>query len=241
MACRVETDGEIMTVQPAGRLSVDTAPGLRSVLYKAVAEGPVAIIISLADVALADKSCLTLFPAIAEHAAEESEVSVLLCAANGALAESLHAMGLDASVPLYPTAESAWQFAHQQPATRAALRLVSTAEAPTLARSFVDESCEQWHVSPEVTEALRLISTELVTNVVIHAHTAMRLILRRSRRHIHLAVVDEEPRPATLRRPASPQSPTGRGLIFVEAFSSAWGCTPTATGKSTWATVTCQP
>jgi hypothetical protein len=29
----------------------------------------------------------------------------------------------------------------------------------------------------------------------------------------------------------------GRGLMLVEAFVNAWGCTPTRDGKVTWATV----
>jgi len=237
LVCRVQTDGQVMLVRPRGMLNPQSVSGLRSVLFKAVAEGPAAIIVSLADVAIGDASCLTLFPAIAKHAADESEIAVLLCAASDSVAESLHAQGFDRSVPLYPTAEDAARFALGQPAVRTTLRLACTPDAPALARSFVDDSCGQWHVSQEVTEALRLISTELVTNVVVHAGTPMSLVLRRSHRHIHVAVIDDEPRPAVLRPPASPQSASGRGLIFVEAFSSAWGCTPTATGKSTWATL----
>lgn len=237
MLCQVRTDGEIVTVRPVGALNLRTAPTLRSVLHKAVAEGPTAIIISLADVDVLDDSCLTLFPAIAKHAADESQIEVLLCAASDTVTESLHRLGFDVSMPVYPTAEDAVRIAHAQPATRTGLRLASTPEAPALVRSLVDESCAQWQVSGDVAEALRLICTELVTNVIIHARTPMHVILRRSRRHIHVAVIDEEPSLATLRPPASPQSPTGRGLIFVEAFSSAWGCTPTASGKSTWATV----
>jgi len=237
LVCRVQTDGQVMTVRPAGTLSLQSVSGLRSVLFKAVAEGPDAIIVSLADVVVGDESCLTLFPAIAKHAADESQISLLLCAASDSVTESLHAAAPDRSVPLYPTAEDAARFAHGQPAARTTLRLACTPDAPALARSFVDETCGHWQVAPQVIEALRLISTELVTNVVVHAGTPMRVVLRRSHRHLHVAVLDDEPRPAMLRPPASPQSASGRGLIFVEAFSSAWGCTPTATGKSTWATL----
>ena len=106
-----------------------------------------------------------------------------------------------------------------------------------LARGFVGDTCARWRVAPSVTETLQLVVTELVANAVVHAGTPMQLIIRRSHRHIHLAVVDEERRPAVLRGPPSPRSPGGRGLLLVEAFSAAWGCTPTATGKSTWATV----
>jgi anti-sigma regulatory factor (Ser/Thr protein kinase) len=187
---------------------------------------------------VADDASLMMFPAVAKHAADEFQIAVLLCAASDALAESFHALGLENPVPLYPTAAAASCFANGWPVMRTALRLASTPEAPAIARAFVDESCAQWRVPGEVAEALRLISTELVTNVVVHADTPMRVILRRSRRHIHVAVMDEEPRLAMRRPPVSPQSASGRGLIFVEAFSSAWGCTPTATGKSTWATLT---
>jgi anti-anti-sigma factor len=236
--CHVHTDGDIVTVRPAGQLTHHTVAGLRSVLNKAVAEGPAAIIINLADVVVRDHSCLTLFPAVAKHAAAESQASVLLCAASDTLAEPLRAMSVDNAVPLYSTLREARTLAVRQPVARTELRLAPDQDAPAFARSFVDQTCGQWRVPGEVTEALRLISTELVSNVILHAGTPMQLILRRSRRYIHVAVIDEEPRPAVLRRPESPQSPSGRGLMFVDAFSAAWGCTPTASGgKSTWATL----
>jgi len=241
LVCQVQTDGEIMTVRPAGTLALHTVAGFRAKLYKAVAEGPAAIIISLADVIVGDESCLTIFPAIAMHAAVESQVTVLLCSADEGIAASLHSMGVDVAVPVYPTPEDAARHAHRHPVARVGLRMRPAPDAPALARSFVDETCDHWHVPTAVVEAVRLISTELVSNVVLHAGTPMELVLRRSRRYIHVAVIDGDPRPAVLSRPESPQSASGRGLIFVDAFSSAWGCTPTANGKSTWAPVAHAP
>jgi hypothetical protein len=69
----------------------------------------------------------------------------------------------------------------------------------------------------------------------------MELVLRRSKRYLHVSVIDEDRRPARLRGPASAHAAGGRGLMLVEAFSVAWGCTPTDRGKYTWATVATTP
>jgi len=238
LRCEVETDSDVITVNPTGSLTLSTVAGLRAVLNKALAEGPVAIIVNLSDFAVEDESCLTLFPAVAKQATIDSQTSLLLSAASAAIARWIRAHGFDLHVALYPTVEDAALQAHSRPVDpRERRRLRPSLDSPSQARDFVEETCARWPVSATVVETLKLIATELVANAVTHARTPMDVVVRRSRQHIHLGVIDGERRFAVLRGPESTRSPSGRGLMLVEAFSDYWGCTATATGKSTWATV----
>jgi len=238
LRCKVATDADVITVDLAGSLTFYTVASLRRVLTKALAEGPVAIIVNLADLTVEDESCLTLFAAVAKKASTDSQTSLLLSAASEAVARWIRTHRFDRRVALYPTVEDAAEHAHRRPAgPRERRRLGPTLDSPSLARDFVGEACARWMVSPSVIETLKLIATELVANAVTHARTPMDVVIGRSRQHIHLAVIDGERRFAVLRGPESARSSGGRGLMLVEAFSAAWGCTATATGKSTWATV----
>jgi hypothetical protein len=233
LRCEANTDGDVITLHLAGPLARDSVAVLCSLLDKAFAEGPAAIIVNLSDVTVEDESCLTPFPTVAG-----SPTALLLSAASDMGARWFRALGLDQHVVHYPTSAAGSLHAPGQlNGSRRRRGLASTVESPALARAFVDETCSRWLVPAAVIETLKLIVTELVTNAVRHARPPIELIIRRSRWHIHLSVIDEEPRLAILRGPEFPRSPSGRGLMLVEAFSAAWGCTPTPTGKSTWATV----
>jgi anti-anti-sigma regulatory factor len=231
LRCATETDGDVITLHPAGPLARDSVAALRSFLDKAFAAGPAAIIVNLSNVTVEDESCLTPIPTVAE-----SQTAVLLSAATDMVAQWFRALGLDQHIVHYP-GPSTGSADGQLAGPRQRRRIGPTVEAPATARAFVDDTCSRWLVSAAVIETLKLIVTELVTNAVRHARPPIELVIRRSRWHIHLAVIDEERQLAILRGPETPRSSTGRGLMLVEAFATAWGCTPTPSGKSTWATV----
>jgi hypothetical protein len=105
---------------------------------------------------------------------------------------------------------------------------------PGLARRFVSETLEAWG-RPELVADAVVISSELVTNAVLHAGTAYALtISRRSDGAIRLAVRDEHPVPPRARR-AAVNGGSGRGLSLVAAISSSWGADVVDGGKIVWA------
>jgi anti-sigma regulatory factor (Ser/Thr protein kinase) len=86
---------------------------------------------------------------------------------------------------------------------------------------------------PEVVERAVLVVDELVTNVVLHARTAM---------HLDVAVVDEqvvvrvEDGSAALPvvRPHDPAATHGRGLQIVARIAREWGVETRADCKTVW-------
>ena len=115
-----------------------------------------------------------------------------------------------------------------------------TPEAPSAARSFVEESMHR--AFPDVTpvsetcEDLVVIVSELVTNAVQAATSALRVELEIVDRVVRLAVTDVASGMPTVSGPAATDQPYGRGLAIVAALSHDWGVSPSLPGgKTVWA------
>ena len=112
----------------------------------------------------------------------------------------------------------------------------ATAESPEAvpaARRFVRDVLSDQ--SLQTKEAAELMTSELATNCVRHAHTDFELAIH-SRGQIRIEVRDTgNGRPRVLS--PTPQERSGRGLRIVEALSDAWGIVPSPKGKTVWFTL----
>lgn len=106
-------------------------------------------------------------------------------------------------------------------------------DTPSRARHLVIEQLCRWGYGSLVTDA-SLVVTELATNVVVHAKSALTLSLARRGGSVLIGVGDRNPTTPE-HRAVELYSPGGRGLWLIEAFTTAWGCTPFANGKLIWA------
>jgi anti-anti-sigma regulatory factor len=59
LECRIETQGGVITVRVSGQLDLLGVAHLRTIVLRALAQGPLAIVIDLADVTLANGAYLT--------------------------------------------------------------------------------------------------------------------------------------------------------------------------------------
>ena len=100
------------------------------------------------------------------------------------------------------------------------------------ARLFVSDRLSEWRLDGLMDTAL-LLTTELVTNAVIHAGTAVRLTVRRGGDHLRVEVADTGGGSLHLREPGV-EATTGRGLQLMEALSAAWGTSAYEAGKLVW-------
>jgi anti-sigma regulatory factor (Ser/Thr protein kinase) len=100
------------------------------------------------------------------------------------------------------------------------------------ARHFVEDRLRD-HVPEDVAELAVLLTSELVTNVIVHAKTPLRLDLDAEPPSIRVAVADEAARTPTL-RPVHDARLTGRGMNLVESLAAQWGVEPTPPGKTVW-------
>lgn len=101
-----------------------------------------------------------------------------------------------------------------------------------LARQFVATTLVEWEVE-HLIDTAALLTSELVTNAVLHADSGIELRLAREVNLIRFEVEDHgegHPKP---RRPA-PEETSGRGLALVDTLSTAWGVQPVDSGKAVW-------
>jgi anti-sigma regulatory factor (Ser/Thr protein kinase) len=106
-------------------------------------------------------------------------------------------------------------------------------ESVTAARHFVREVLDGQ--PQEVCELAELMASELATNSVRHARSDFEIAVRLGE-EIRVEVRDNgSGEPARLS--PSPEEPSGRGLLIVEAMADDWGVRRYADGKTVWFTL----
>jgi anti-sigma regulatory factor (Ser/Thr protein kinase) len=88
------------------------------------------------------------------------------------------------------------------------------------------------------TNALVLITSELVSNAVLHGSEPVELTLRREGSGVTVEVSDGDPAVDNVRSPAAnDRMHGGIGLFLIAALADGWGIRPSRAGKTVWATV----
>jgi anti-sigma regulatory factor (Ser/Thr protein kinase) len=119
----------------------------------------------------------------------------------------------------------------------ARLELPATPAAASVARLFVRCLCEEWGVAG-VADVAELLSSELVTNAVIHARSAIELEAVKTHSSLRVDVRDVGPGSITAAvLPPPSEAEGGRGLGIVASLADTWGVDDTGHGKSVWFTL----
>ncbi|WP_433825374.1 ATP-binding protein [Actinoplanes sp. CA-015351] len=234
--CEVRADGTRLVVSTSGRLQLADVVPLRDQLLKCLAEQPDALLIDLAGLEAGQPSALTVFTVVWRQAACWPGTPVLLCSPTEDTRRHL------LQLPLFDGLAAA--YAHLGDGRRA-MPLISEDLLPVSgstrhARDIATEACLLWDL-PDLIAPASLIVTELVANVIDHAHTMMSLRISLRARHLHLAVRDGTPRPPEPGGPDEPASTAGRGLLLVSSVADAWGWLPSEGGKVVWASLRRRP
>jgi len=115
-----------------------------------------------------------------------------------------------------------------------------TATASRDARHRLDEWMPP-RCGPSATETALLLTSELVTNVVVHTDTVdVEVRAHCDGTRLRVCVDDAAvtpPRP--FRSSSEPRSGSGRGLWLVEQMAARWGCQALPDGKRVWFEVPC--
>ena len=100
------------------------------------------------------------------------------------------------------------------------------------ARQFVVSTLLGWDVE-HLIDTASLLTSELVTNAVMHANSDIELRLAKEVDLIRFEVEDHGTGQPVARHPAAEET-SGRGLNLVDTLSSAWGVDHVRSGKAVW-------
>ncbi len=104
--------------------------------------------------------------------------------------------------------------------------------SPGRARRFVRDVLAAWGAE-QFEEPATLLTSELVTNAVLHARSRPELKLRLTGDRLWVGVSDNTP-VSPVRKRYGPEAATGRGLMLVERMAAGWGSDRTPGGKVVW-------
>lgn len=102
-------------------------------------------------------------------------------------------------------------------------------------RRFLREWLEGWDLSP-MAETMELLTSEVVTNALVHGDSDVDVHVRRYPDRIRVEVRDTDPSPAlpVFLSTSDDEAEGGRGLVIVSALATAWGNSPSGRGKTVW-------
>ncbi|MFC6133581.1 SpoIIE family protein phosphatase [Streptomyces spororaveus] len=122
---------------------------------------------------------------------------------------------------------------------RAAASFDPLGRSVAAARGFVRDTLHGWGFADIVDDAV-VLTSELVTNAVVHAGTRAEVLCLRADGGVRVEVADRYPeRELPLQHPgerpyADPDRENGRGLMLCAALATRWGVEYTATHKHVW-------
>ncbi|MET7310130.1 SpoIIE family protein phosphatase [Streptomyces sp. NPDC005134] len=121
---------------------------------------------------------------------------------------------------------------------RAAATFDPVGRSVATARAFVRDTLQGWGYTDIVDDAV-VLTSELVTNAVVHAGTAADVLCLRTEDGVRVEVSDhyperEIPLQSTGLDFGSPDRESGRGLLLCAALASRWGVEYTPTHKHVW-------
>ena len=228
LVCRPAQSLPVALLRVRGDLDLSTGDALRRAAERCLADQPEALVIDLAAARIADPAALHVLAELIGDTRDWPDVPIVLCG------PGMTATDLGCAPITYAEScdDALAEIADEPEPRRIRVRLRPVPDACRQARQLVAQACGVWHRS-ETAAAATLVATELVANVVRHAHTTMEFTLGLRNNQIWLSVSD---RSRHLPQPADPghSDVGGRGLRLVRELTEAWGVLPFSDGKVVW-------
>lgn len=234
LICRPEQDLPVAVLTVMGALDLFTSDALGQAVRNCLSHQPEAVLLDIAGLQVRDPRGLVALSSVVDQTADWPAVPIVLCGADAATARTVAESPDCTDLATAPSCVTALANTDEEPEPhRIRIRLRPVPDACRQARQVVTQACATWR-RRESTATATLVATELVANVVRHAHTTMELTLGLRRGRLCLTVRDGSRR---LPRTADPSlaDAGGRGLHLVRALTESWGVLPITDGKVVWA------
>jgi anti-sigma regulatory factor (Ser/Thr protein kinase) len=116
--------------------------------------------------------------------------------------------------------------------SEARTELGASPHSPRIARDFLRHVMDAWGCDDPDDVAV-LLTSEIVSNAVLHAATALSVEIQLEQERLRVAVRDGDLRMPTVQQPA-PEDTSGRGLLLVRSLADRWGAERDGHGKVVW-------
>jgi anti-anti-sigma regulatory factor len=233
LVCRPEQELPVAVLRVTGILDRVTGEALEHAVARCLSAQPEAMLIDVGEMAVADQQGLGVLCSLIDRNAVWPAVPIVLCGV--AEDEARTVAGYPGITASASCAEALERTAAAPPPHRLRARLRPVPDACRQARQLVTQACTSWQRTDLVSTA-SLVATELVANVVRHAHTTMELTLGLRNDRISLAVRDGCRSLPRLTAPTVAKA-GGRGLHLVRELTHSWGVLPVVDGKVIWARI----
>jgi anti-anti-sigma regulatory factor len=233
LVCRPEQTFPVALLRVAGTLDPVTGGALQQAVRHSLATAPTRLLVDVSGLRVGDPIGLAAFGSVLCQVAEWPNVPIVLCGADTRTAELIAAAPECGDVEYAADCAVALTEADAGPRPeRVRVRLRPVPDACRQVRQLVTQACATWQRS-DLTATATLIATELVANVVRHAHTTMVVTLGLRDGRLSMAVRDGSRR---MPKPADPglSSAGGRGLRLIRDMTEGWGVLPVSDGKVVW-------
>ncbi|GIE31554.1 hypothetical protein Ait01nite_045990 [Actinoplanes italicus] len=237
LVCRPVRDLPVAVLRISGTLDHITGGALGAAVRRSLSVQPAKVLLDVTRLRVGDPVALSGLGAVVCQAEEFPAVPIVVCGADPPTLEALAADRGCAGLTLADDCDKALAEAEALPGTPSLrVRLRPVPEACRQVRHLVTQACTAWQRT-DVTATATLVATELVANVVRHAHTTMEFTLGLRDGRLILAVRD---RSRVLPRTLDPAvtDAGGRGLRLVRDLTDTWGVLPVSDGKVVWTQLT---
>ena len=233
LVCRPELDLPVALLRVSGVLDLVTSDALRHAVARSLSAQPMALLIDVADLEISDPLGLGVLNDVICQTVEWPAVPIVLCGARADAAAAIAASPDCASVRTAGSCEQALDDIADEPEPRRIrVRLRPVPDACRQVRQLVHQACAAWQ-RREIAATAALVASELVANVVRHAHTTMEFTVGLREGRMFLTVRDGSRRLPLPAEPG-PTDPGGRGLRLVRELTESWGVLPVSDGKVVW-------
>jgi anti-sigma regulatory factor (Ser/Thr protein kinase) len=232
LSWHVDSRDGLVVVTVSGALDAAAGSALYRTLMQCLAREPVAILVELSGMTVAEADAAKIFARILQQADVWPGTPLLFCAPDPTTATLIMNASRE-SVPLFATVADALSGLTGRDELFSEL-LLPVRGAARRGRDIVTEACLRWDV-PHLTAPAALAASELVSNVVVHARTVMTVQVRLRPRYLYLAVFDGTDAEPVPRHGHDADASGGRGLRLVERVSTRWGHLRRTDGKVVWA------
>jgi anti-sigma regulatory factor (Ser/Thr protein kinase) len=111
------------------------------------------------------------------------------------------------------------------------LLLAPEARAPSVSRRFVKEALARWELEV-LTDIAVLLTSELVTNAIVHAQTEVAVTIRRKERDSVIISVQDGSSIHPRISAHAEDSTTGRGISILDQLAASWEVIRQGAGKT---------